>query len=642
MCGIAGILRFDDEPIDPKRAEAMRDALKHRGPDGDGIIQLGRCTLVHTRLAVIDQADGDQPMSLPDGSLTVVFNGEIYNHADLRKELERLGHTFTSDHSDTEVLLHGYRQWGTKLMDRLDGMWAFAIWDAPKQELLLSRDRAGQKPLYWDLSPEKKELYFASNQTALFASIPFPYDEQDASQIWFPRSYLRFGYDKGELGLTSMDLDRRSWFLFDGKQDLKFFPKVQAFIGGTIRDEPIAIPACPGPPLQQLETTLIDAVSKRLTSDVPLGAFLSAGIDSSLVAASAQTRLKHMGQPPLRTFCVAMDQALYDESIEAAATAKHLGTDHTTLHIEPGDVMDDLETLMRLSGEPTADSSILPTYWLCKAAREHVTVALSGDGGDELFGGYDRYRAMGLLAKRGRLLGMLPATKHTEQKAIRARLGRLVRAARQKSPAKQYLSMIQLFDDEQIEQLRRSRPDLVQHHEAKGVPHWPDTGDPIRDAMTWDRNYYLPYDILRKVDRASMAVALEVRCPMLSPGMLALSDRLTTDQLRMGGRPKGLLRELAKKYLPPAVAKRRKSGFAIPIGQWFRTTLAEPMRQRVLDPGYMQRLDLKPDFPEQMCKEHIAGQVDHSHRLFALLQLSIWSQWLKSQTETKRRKNASP
>ncbi|MEM9414186.1 MAG: asparagine synthase (glutamine-hydrolyzing) [Planctomycetota bacterium] len=629
MCGIAGILRFDDEPIDPKRAEAMRDALKHRGPDGDGIAYLGRCTLVHTRLAVIDQADGAQPMSLPDGSLTVVFNGEIYNHAELRAELEQLGHTFATDHSDTEVLLHGYRQWGTALMDRLDGMWAFAIWDAEKQELLLSRDRAGQKSLYWEVSGSHHTFTFASNLSALRAGLVGADAASLLPELSFPNEFLRLGYcSGGGLLYSGVELEKRGWEVIDAKvalasNDEQRIGTYQPYCSDQTKD--------PDQPIAQIGSKLRESVGRRLVSDVPLGAFLSAGIDSSLVAALAQRNLQADGLPPLRTFCVAMDEALYDESGEAAATAKYLGTDHTTLRIQPGDVMDDLETLMRLSGEPTADSSILPTYWLCKAAREHVTVALSGDGGDELFGGYDRYCAMGLLAKRGRLLGMLPATRHREQRSFRARLGRLVHAARHDNPARQYLSMIQIFDDEQINALRQTKPRHPDHQYANGVWDWPDTGDPVRDAMTWDRDHYLPYDILPKVDRASMAVALEVRCPMLSPGMLALSDRLTTDQLRMGGKPKGLLRELAKKYLPPHVVKRKKSGFAVPIGRWFRTTLAEPMRERVLDPGYMQRLDFKPGLPERMCAEHIAGTADHTHRLFALLQLSIWHRWLVSQ-----------
>jgi asparagine synthase (glutamine-hydrolysing) len=377
-----------------------------------------------------------------------------------------------------------------------------------------------------------------------------------------------------------------------------------------------------------VEATLSQAVGARLAADVSLGCFLSAGIDSSLIAAFAQQRMRKIDAPPLRTFSVAMDESLYDESAEAAATAKVLGTDHTTLQITPGDLFDDLDTLMRLTGEPTYDSSLLPTYWLCRAAREHVTVALSGDGGDELFGGYDRYQALALTTRFGGLLRMLPVTTHTEQRSKLARLGRLVRAARQGDAARQYLSMVQQFDDAQATAFVPALRDFDPY--SRGVPAWPDTGDPVRDAMMWDRDYYLPYDILRKVDRASMAVALEVRCPMLSPGMLALSDRLTTEELRWGGKPKGLLRELAKKYLPPQVARRRKSGFAVPIGRWFRTSLSEPMRERVLDPGYMDRLGFSPGLPERMCAEHIAGEADHTHRLFALLQLSIWHRWLLS------------
>lgn len=620
MCGIAGILRFDNEPIDLARAEAMRDTLKHRGPDGDGIAQLGRCTLVHTRLAVIDQHDGAQPMSLPDGSLTVVFNGEIYNHTELRKELEQLGHTFQTDHSDTEVLLHGYRQWGASMMDRLDGMWAFAIWDAQKQGLLLSRDRAGQKPLFMQRD-DMGEIAFASTPAALLAGAG------DSGAIHAHRGavldFVRLGYNTKQTMLSGVSELCRETCMVPDRDSVR---DASARLGPhhTIRS-----PQSDAGPLEHVETTLRTAVTNRLIADVPLGCFLSAGIDSSLVAALAQGRIREMDGPPLRTFSVAMEDSIYDESPEAARTAKALGTDHTTLHIRPGDVFDDLETLMRLTGEPTYDSSLLPTYWLCRAAREHVTVALSGDGGDELFGGYDRYRALQIIKSYGGLLRRLPVTTHIEQRSKLARLGRLADAARSGEPASQYLSMVQQFDDGQMSTLIPA----LRHVDPfqRGVPGWQDTGDPIRDAMMWDRDNYLPYDILRKVDRASMAVALEVRCPMLSPGMLALSDRLATQQLRMGCKPKGLLRELAKKYLPASVAKRKKSGFAIPIGRWFRTTLAEEMRGRVLDPGYMDRLGLKPGLPERMCADHIAGTADHTHRLFALLQLSIWHRWLKSQ-----------
>lgn len=620
MCGIAGILRFDDEPIDPKRAEAMRDALRHRGPDGTGIAQLGRCTLVHTRLAVIDQHDGAQPMSLPDGSLTVVFNGEVYNHAGLRGELEQLGHAFQTDHSDTEVLLHGYRQWGTAMMDRLDGMWAFAIWDAEKQELLLSRDRAGQKPLFVCPS-DANEVAFASTPAALIMGAA--HNGAVAAVPDAVLDYLRLGYNtRRSMCGDIAEVNRASWVVPAHAPVQNLQSRLGAYPETHAERENAS-------PLEQVESTLSQAVSARLVADVALGCFLSAGIDSSLVAALAQQHLHKLDAPPLRTFSVAMKESLYDESAEAAVTAKALGTEHTTLQVTPGDLFDDLDTLMRLTGEPTYDSSLLPTYWLCRDAREHVTVALSGDGGDELFGGYDRYRALQIIKSYGGLLRRLPVTTHIEQRSKLARLGRLADAARSGEPASQYLSMVQQFDDGQMSTLIPA----LRHVDPfqRGVPGWQDTGDPIRDAMMWDRDNYLPYDILRKVDRASMAVALEVRCPMLSPGMLALSDQLATQQLRMGCKPKGLLRELAKKYLPASVAKRKKSGFAIPIGRWFRTTLAEEMRGRVLDPGYMDRLGLKPGLPERMCADHIAGTADHTHRLFALLQLSIWHRWLKSQ-----------
>lgn len=624
MCGIAGIVRFDDERIDLDRARRMLAHLRHRGPDDEGISHHPRCTLVHARLSILDAAGGVQPMHLQAddvagvktasaGGLHVVFNGEIYNHRALRRTLEERGHTFQSDHSDTEVLLHGLRQWGDELPRHLHGMFAFAIWDDRAQRLFLARDVTGKKPLY--LRRSGNEITFASLIGALCADRP---GTADAEAML---TFLRYGYPFERSMIQDVEeVLPAHWVSIhrDGSTRMQRYWQPPAMSrSGT------ALGA-----VEALRQVLSAAVETRLQADAPLACFLSGGIDSSIIAAMAQQYLDARGEAPLRTFSVAMPDADYDESSHAQSVAKHIGSRHTVLAAQPGEVMDDLARLMSQIGEPTADSSLLPTHWLCRAVRHHAKVALSGDGGDELFGGYDRYRAIRLLSRWRRLFAAWPigGAQDLNPRSGRTRLRRLVEAARAgPHPAQQYHRMIHLFTEAQIRELGIKMPG----DESPAAPAWPTSADAVHAAMRWDLAHYLPYELLRKVDRASMAVALEVRCPLLDRQVVELASHLPTSVLMPGGRPKGLLRALAIDYLPLPIVNRPKRGFAVPVGGWFRTTLRDSLADHLFD-GSLDALGLNRAPVRQYFDEHTRGQADYTHRLFALLQLSLWTKWMKS------------
>ena len=622
MCGIAGIVRFDDCPIDTDRLVAMLASLRHRGPDGLGTTDLGRCALAHARLSILDLARGRQPMQFDDGTVAVVFNGEIYNHRDLRRQLEGLGHAFRSDHSDTEVLLHGYRQWGCDLPRHLEGMFAFAVWDGKARKLLLARDRTGKKPLYfWQRAGE---IMFASLVATLLAG-----DDQRSTPPTDPSAllmFLRLGYTGDRPLLTGIEqLPPAHWLTVDADGTVTCQRYWQA-----PSPAPLEVPA---DPLQATHDALDHAVGLRLEADVPLGCFLSGGIDSSIIAALAQRRLAAAGDR-LKTFSVKMPVANFDESTHARAVAEHIGSDYRELVADPSaDVIADLTRLIATAGEPTADSSILPTYWLSRAARQHVKVALSGDGGDELFGGYDRYRALALLRRHRGWLQWVPTAllADARPRSTRTRLRRLVTAAKFADPARQYQSMVHIFNEQQIADLAPHLVDLIRPDDLAAkfapAPDWPEHADPTVSARQWDLAHYLPMDPLAKVDRASMAVALEVRCPLLDTNVCELAQRLPTNVLMPGGRPKGLLRQLAATLVPPAIAERPKRGFAVPIGQWFSESLRQPLADRLFN-GKLDALGLDSAAVRSYYDQHTSRRADHTHRLFALLELSLWADWL--------------
>jgi len=619
MCGIAGIVRFNDQPIERTRAEVMLGYLRHRGPDGEGISEYPRCTLAHTRLAIIDALGGEQPMHAPqvadDGPLHLVFNGEVYNHRKLRSKLEKRGYQFQSDHSDTEVLLLGYRAFGRELPKHLRGMFAFAIWDEANRELYLARDRMGKKPLY--LCRREDELGFASLPSTLAKAMTGRAEPDPGALLTF----LRFGYPFGKSMIKGIDeVPPGHWMAVDAQGH----SKTERYW----RPPPISRTSTSIGAVDSVEEVLTEAVADRLEADVPLGSFLSGGIDSSLIAALAQKNLKGRGDEALQTYSVSMDDAAYDESPHARMTPEHIGSRHTQLKADPSDLFGDLARLMEVTGEPTADSGILPSYWISRAAREHIKVALTGDGGDELFGGYDRYRAIALLARHRSWMRTLPRTMigSAHQRSFRGRLRRLLDAANAgPRPHQHYASMIHLFTDEQIGSLA---PGLSPMLTTDAIEHWPDEPDVAHAAMRWDLEHYLPHELLRKADRSSMAVALELRCPLLDTQVVDLAGHLPTSVLMPGGRAKGLLRRLAARHVPAPIVDLPKRGFGVPIGRWFREQHADTLRDHLISCDWPS-LGMTPLLAETLFDQHVRSRADHTHRLFALLQLSLWARWLK-------------
>ncbi|QDU33613.1 Asparagine synthetase [glutamine-hydrolyzing] 1 [Poriferisphaera corsica] len=646
MCGIAGVVRRDRGAVGRELLERLLSKISMRGRDGAAgwMNHEQQVGLVHARHSVIDLPGGGQPMTAEldakFGQLSVVFNGEIYNHRALRKELEGIGHKFTSDHSDTEVLLHGYREWGGKMMEKLEGMFAFGIWDQSNRSLFLARDRSGKKPLFYWRSD--KGIVFGSTVSVVLAgmkSMSAMNVEVDGEAML---QYLRFGYTGGRSLVKGIEeLEPGCWALAGNDGQLWSeryweWPGVTGMVrvADKYDDDTAEL-------IARSHLTLKQAVAKRLEADVSLGCFLSSGIDSSVVAALAQEAMYERGLGKLKTFCVEMPEKSYDESRASKIIAKHLGTEHVTLRTPVGDAFSDLEYLMNSCGEPTADSSILPTYWLCKAAREHVKVALSGDGGDELFCGYDRYQALRMMGKHGWWLKGMPSGmfKGTDAKNRRVRMGRLVDAAKAKGGVGQkYRRMVEIFDDELIGEVGGQKAkDALLAEDGFVMDGWAEieagmklgggNGDVMNTAMRWDFSHYLVNDILRKVDRASMGVPLEVRCPILDQDVCELAMRMKGKKLMVDGMQKGVLRRIAGMYLPKDLTQREKMGFAVPIGRWFQWELRDELRDRLLD-GNLEAMGFEMEAVRRLMNEHQVGEKDHTHRLFGLLQLSIWWKWL--------------
>jgi asparagine synthase (glutamine-hydrolysing) len=642
MCGIAGIVNLSDAPVDRDRLGAMLRHMRHRGPDGFGMSVDGRCGLAHARLSIIDLLSGHQPMLTEGvgehGALRLVFNGEIYNHRELRLRLQKRGHSFHSDHSDTEALLLGYRQWGVNLPKHLHGMFAFAVWDDRERSLFVCRDRSGKKPLYLRRSGDHRELMFASLVATIVAGLPKGESAQVDPEAL--RNYLRLGYPFEKSMVRGIEeLRPGHWMKLhaDGRVECERY----------WQPPPVSLHSTALGAVDAVREVLSESIAERLEADVPLGCFLSGGVDSSVVAAFAQRELNKRGDRPLRTFSVQMPDALFDETPYAQQVASHIGSRHTVLQARPGDAMEELRRLMDVAGEPTADSSILPTLWLCHATREHVKVALSGDGGDELFGGYDRYRGLRLLQRTGWLAKALPGNfgSPVNPKATRTKLARFVRAAKAgDDPNRQYASMIHLFSERAIAELAPGinpgiNPGIdpgisVLSDDRNGncsfapLPDWIDEPDVVHAAMRWDFTHYLPYEVLRKVDRASMAVALEVRCPLLDTAVCDLAGHLPTSVLLPGGRAKALLEDAGDDLLPGEVLRRPKRGFAVPLGAWLRTEWRDQAGDLLRYDG-LDTLGINRSTASRMLEEHLDARADHSHRLFALMQLSLWAHWLK-------------
>ena len=567
----------------------MLDAsIAQRGPDAAGRFhdhaEGVEILMLHRRLSVIDHVGGSQPIVSYVGEspeLAMVFNGCIYNNTTLRDELIGLGAAFTSDHSDTETLFKAYQQWGGDCTDHLDGMYAAVIWDRRTCQLSFFRDPYGQKPLYiLDLGQAGDGCIFCSNPEPL-QSIATELGLTNISTSALQR-YLQLGY------LTSSDT---------------LIEPVKCVGQSTPLIQPTS---------ETIEGAIRGSVIDHLESDVPLGCFLSGGVDSSLIAAFAQQELGN-----LRTYCVKMDDPAYDESSYASAVAEHLGTTHETLRVSMNPA-EDIYTLVQQLGQPFADSSILPTYWISMAARKEVTVALSGDGGDELFLGYNRYLAINSIARWHTVLSRIPWGGASKPQTMKAKLGRMANASRDWSLC-DVASIESVFSRNEIEQLTG---------EPFGEAVVPvETGTPVQRLQQFDIEHYLAGDLLRKVDSASMAVALEVRSPLLSMRVRNAVAPLTTRQLLTGGR-KGVLRSIARKYLPNHIVDRPKMGFAVPLKSWLQSeqsSLGQLASDVLLSEDPFAGLSIKKELVTTMLQEHRLGQRNYEHKLFALLTLALWN-----------------
>ncbi len=620
MCGIAGVVDASGAWLAADRVEAMRESMRARGPDDAGSFADGACLLAFRRLSILDLAGGHQPMATPDGDAVVVFNGEIYNHRSLRERLSSLGHRFVT-RSDTECILHAYRQWGVDCVGELDGMFAFALWDTRMRRLLLARDRFGKKPLYY--YADGARLAFASTLTALLEHPAVPRDlDRDAlaeylclEYVTAPRTLLsnvqklpaatRLVFDAAGGATTTT----RYWQLrVDGANHV-----------GELDDATL-----------ELEGLLQASVRKRLVADVPVGVFLSGGVDSSLVAALAAR--EHAG---IETFSIAFDDPSFDESAHARLVAAHLGTRH---HEERLPVAEAARIVAELGGildEPVADGSIVPTHLLARFARRRVTVALGGDGGDELFAGYPTYLAHRLLAWAGplarpgavaaaaALAARLPVSH--DNFSFDFKLKKLLAGARAPADERNYW-WLGACEPARIAALLGEPIDRRDPFAAvRARYHEPPTGTHLERVLYQDVGLYLCHSVLAKVDRASMAASLEVRAPLLDTSVAEFAGALPLDWKLRRTTGKWILKRVARGLLPAAIVDRPKKGFGMPIARWLRGELQPLVRDALLDGGSLAAAGaLDRGEIERMLDEHARGAIDHRQRLWALVVLELW------------------
>lgn len=619
MCGIAGIVRRGGAgPDDVEVVRAMTASLRHRGPDGEGVLRLGAATLGHRRLVVVDPGEqAAQPMRpLPDAdgdappAVAITYNGEVYNHVDLRAELEELGYRFRS-RSDTEVVLQGWRAWGERLPERLNGMFGLAVWDEAAGTLFLGRDRYGEKPVYWRRLAGGG-LAFASEPRALLL---VPGEERGLDPLAVAK-YLAFDCVPGDGSVLRGVRKLRPGHALvwrDGEVRIRRYWERRY---GHSR-------LAPEEAEDRLWELLVGSVERRLMSDVPLGVFLSGGLDSSAVLAAMAERVD-----PARidAFSIGFEEESFDESPWARVVARHFGVRHHQQVLSPRALLDLLPAALDPLDEPLADPSLVPTYALSRLARERVTVALGGDGGDELFAGYDTFVAERLarpylrlpaLARRGvaALVGALPPS--SDKLSLQFRASRFVRGLSPDPLVRNQRWFGSFLPEEAAALVRgvdagRVYEDLLHLQPPPGE----------QAALELWTAIYLPDDVLTKVDRASMSVSLEVRAPFLDPELAAFVHALPFDHKLRGLTRKWLLKRALRGKLPPAILRRGKQGFGAPAGEWLRGPL-RPEVEALLEPTRVARAGLlDPALVARVVMEHLSGERDHRKQLWALYVLA--------------------
>lgn len=633
MCGIVGAAwTAAGRPVSIEQLAAMSDRLVHRGPDDDGAYRDEHAALGFRRLSIVDLAGGHQPLSNEDGTVWTVFNGEIYNFHALRRRLEARGHTLRTQ-SDTEVLVHLYEDEGPGLFELLRGMYALAIWDAPRRTLVLGRDRLGQKPLVY--RHDGGRIVFASELKALLA-LPEADLPRRVDPIAVDR-YLTYGYvpHPGTILEGVYKLPPAHYAVWrEGRLSLERYWAPD----WNFEDE-----LAPGEDVERLRALLAEAVREQMIADVPLGAFLSGGIDSTVIVGLMQ----RASTRPVKTFSIGFDDAAFDETGYAALAAKAIGTEHHAFRVEPK-AWETLPALAWHFDEPFADSSALPTWHVSRETRNEVTVALTGDAGDELFAGYDRYRAIALAAMFERLpTGPRTVLSGPFARALPVSVKAKTRMRKLKrwlegvgeEPVARYSRWVCLFDEptrvglysdgwlDTLASAGASRPAdadpafvLARAFDASS------RRDPVTRATIADILTYLPGDLLVKVDIASMAHSLECRGPFLDHRVVELAASLPVHRkLRIrGGRSKVVLKQAFADLIPPAIRTRPKMGFGVPIDRWFRGELKDELRGVLLDPVARNRGLFRPEAVRALIDEHICGKRDHAYRLWGLLMLELW------------------
>jgi asparagine synthase (glutamine-hydrolysing) len=617
MCGIAGFVGKGTSGD----LERMTLAIAHRGPDGFGhwSDDAARVHLGHRRLAIVDLAGGFQPMTTADAELVVTFNGEIYNHAELRRELEQLGHRFQTDHSDTEVLLCGYREWGTAMLGRFNGMWAFALYDRPRRRILLSRDRFGKKPLYYTNSGGA--FVFGSELTALTQHPAVSRTlSRRALQKYFGYGYIPAPHTIYE-GVHKLPGGCSLWLDIDTLESR--VEKYWEYVLDPFTDIPADPEAEWG---ERLRDLLEKAVQRRLVADVPVGVFLSGGIDSSAVTAFAS---RHVPAGQLRTFSIGFDEDTFDERIYARRVAQEYRTNHQEEVLSLDKACELLPEIVAKLDEPMGDSSLLPTYLLSGFARRQVTVALGGDGSDELFAGYDPFKA---LAKADLYRRLTPKPVHEGLRMLLARLPvshanmsldfKLKRTLRGLSyPPRLWCPVwMGTIDPAEMKDLF-AEPIPVEELYAEAIEAWdacPQT-DLIDKTLQFYAKLYLQDDILVKTDRASMMHGLEVRAPFLDIDVVDFVRRIPARYKFRNGQTKYLLKKSLANIVPDEILYRSKKGFGVPIGAWFKSGRLTP--DLTCLPASIAR-----EFASEKLRAHRAGESDERAVLWNLYILASWDQ----------------
>jgi asparagine synthase (glutamine-hydrolysing) len=640
MCGIAGFVESCENSapfnLDASRelVHRMCDVIRHRGPDDEGTWVAPGVALGMRRLSIIDLSTGHQPIHNEDRTVWIVFNGEIYNYQALRAELEAAGHRFYTS-TDTETIVHAYEEWGSRAIARLRGMFGLAIWDTRSRSLLVARDRVGIKPLHYAVASGR--LYFGSEIKSLLEAPDLPRDlDLDALD-----HYLSFLYTPrdGSIFRSIRKLPPGHLLTWhDGRVTVERYwqlPADETYRGSeadAVRD---------------LRDVLVDSVRSHLISDVPLGAFLSGGIDSSTVVGL----MAEASGSKVKTFSIGFDIPEFDELEHARTVADHFGTDHHEFVVKP-DAVSILDKLISHFDEPFADSSAIPTWYVSEMARRHVTVVLSGDGGDELFGGYDRY------VPHPRVVAFDRYSPRALRRVAAIAASRLPHGARGKNFLRhvsrddhgRYLDAIRFFSADEKPALltpdvraalaasgssRTPRLDpearLARHFERYAHLPWPS------QMMRFDAETYLPEDVLTKVDRMSMAHSIESRVPLLDNEVVDFASTLPASLKIKNGRRKHVLKEVAATLVPREILNRRKQGFGVPLGVWFRGNLRELFADTLLSSSSLQRGYFQPSFVRQIVNEHLAGRRDHTLRLWQLVVFDRWAdRYVRTSTAVER------